>query len=232
MICLAGCGMVNDAANKRLFEACDAKSPKGVQAALDSGADPNAIDHENGRGFTALEEGLETPEIVSILLKAGAVATKPDLNGMPMIAVAASIAPKESVEMLLSAGAGVEDSDTNGDAPLAKAVEFGKMDNASVLLAKGANVNDVDKFGYTPLICAIRGSIMDMMSRGKGKSLSGPVNMIRLLLDRGADPSIKDLKGNTAADYAQIRFANAGDTKRTVLNLLAQAARRRKKFSP
>jgi ankyrin repeat protein len=95
------------------------------------------------------------------------------------------------VEFLLDKGASVNDDD-HGSTPLMAA---GDAATAQALLAGGAHVNAKVRYtGMTPL-----------MSQAK----DGHTDVVKLLLEKGADPRIKDSEGRTALDYA--RRANHPD---------------------
>jgi len=78
--------------------------------------------------------------------------------------------------------------------PLLVAVSYGGPDTVKLLLDNKANVNALDVRGMTPLMLAV--------------ALDHPdVRVVRLLLERGADPKIKSKTGETAADWAR-KFNN------------------------
>jgi uncharacterized protein len=73
---------------------------------------------------------------------------------------------------------------------LIRALQAEKSDIIDLLLEKGASVNAQDKDKRTPLIWAAT----------KHDSAA----LIRLLLRRGADPSMKDVMGNDALSRARL----------------------------
>jgi ankyrin repeat protein len=90
------------------------------------------------------------------------------------------------VELLLEAGA-----DPNGmklNAPLASAAFRGRVRMVRLLLSQpNIEVDKIDVDGQTPLISAAQ---------------MGHARVVELLLEAGADPSIKDERGETAEDKA------------------------------
>ena len=72
---------------------------------------------------------------------------------------------------------------------LCKCARNGHYDLVSIILDKGlCGIDDRgDNYGKTALICAVG---------------SGDLEMVKLLLDRGADRSVKDNDGKTAGEYA------------------------------
>ena len=77
--------------------------------------------------------------------------------------------------------------------PLHNAAAASSVEAARLLLAHGADVNARDSAGRTPLIIAA--------------SNMGTDEMIQLLVESGADPSIVDSDHNTALDCANMESA-------------------------
>ena len=140
---------------------------------------------------------------------------------------ASNLIPQHSSKMdapnacrvLIENGAPVDAEDIEGVTPLMIASMDGCKETATVLLAHKANVNHVDSHGRTPLIHAVLPVSMKAdISLGnvsaataqrlkpeveKGlNQYSDVVGTVKLLLEAGADVSIKDKAGKTARDYA------------------------------
>lgn len=100
------------------------------------------------------------------------------------------------VKLLLKAGA-----DPNGeknDPPLTSAAYRGSKRSIYILLKHpDIDVNKRDIDGQTALLVAAK--------RGYG-------DIVEILLEAGADPTIKDRHGNTPADRARAFYENAKDT--------------------
>ncbi|MBL0388203.1 ankyrin repeat domain-containing protein [Tumebacillus sp. ITR2] len=79
----------------------------------------------------------------------------------------------------------------NGDTPLIGSALLMRLHVVELLLANGANINAQDNDGYSALIMAVSKQDLDMT---------------KLLLDHGADPSLKSKEG-TALDLAR-QFKN------------------------
>jgi hypothetical protein len=77
--------------------------------------------------------------------------------------------------------------------PLTSAVTSGDEKAVSALLANGADVNERTSGGQTPLILAV---------------IFGRTNIVRLLVNAGADPGQRDNLGLNAIDWAQRRGLN------------------------
>ncbi|HEU0230272.1 MAG TPA: ankyrin repeat domain-containing protein, partial [Burkholderiaceae bacterium] len=80
-----------------------------------------------------------------------------------------------------------------GWTPLHYAASTGQLETAKMLLADKAIVNAPGPDGTTPLMMA---------------ALSGSDAMVRLLLHAGADPTMRNLKGQSAADWARQKGFN------------------------
>lgn len=105
-----------------------------------------------------------------------------------------------------------------GETPLMMAVLKGQVELAAALLAKDADVN---KTGWTPLHYAATSGHVQLISMllekhayidAESPNGSTPLMMaamygtpaaVKLLLDEGADPSLKNQLGMTAVDFAQ-----------------------------
>lgn len=75
--------------------------------------------------------------------------------------------------------------------PLGNAIIKGDIETVKKFIEYGVNVNESFN-GITPLMLAAR---------------SNKAEIVKLLLEKGADADLKDEKGNTAAKYAQMSKA-------------------------
>lgn len=95
----------------------------------------------------------------------------------------------ESVRTLLVAGEDVAARyGPDGSTPLHIAARENHIEVARVLLDAGAPLEDRDRYGNTPLWRAVLGF------------QGGEPDLIRLLLDRGANPDAKNDSGNSPRD--------------------------------
>lgn len=78
--------------------------------------------------------------------------------------------------------------------PLMLAAAYGSPELLNLLLDAGANINAKDCRGMTPLMLSVA-------------SETQRADVVKLLLKRGADPSVKSLAGETALDWAR-KFNN------------------------
>jgi Ankyrin repeats (3 copies)/Ankyrin repeat len=113
------------------------------------------------------------------------------------------------IECLIKAGADPNAVDKSGVAPLHRAVRTRSLAAVRALLDGGAKPRQPNKSGSTPLHLAVQ-------TTGRGGSGSDEARrqqagIIRLLLERGARPTDKDLRGKRVAQAA------TGDWIRTLL---------------
>lgn len=96
------------------------------------------------------------------------------------------------VRELLNHGAAVDSRDADGKTPLIHAASGPFPETVTMLIDAGADVNAAESTeGFTALMTA---------------AALGEVEVIRILLARGADPTLRDADNDTAKDYAK----NAG----------------------
>lgn len=102
---------------------------------------------------------------------------------------AARYGTKEEIDLLMKSGASLLTQDSKGNAVLHNLVESQFMDNLSYIVKLSADVNFKNRAGQTPLHLAIQGN--------------APLQMFNILIQAGADPTIKDLSGISAKELAQ-----------------------------
>ena len=99
----------------------------------------------------------------------------------------------EVLQLTLAAGADVRSTNRFGGTALIPASEHGHVDTVKILIAAGVPVNHVNKLGWTALQEAI------LLNNGGPRQQE----VVRQLLDAGADPSIRDPQGRTALENAE-----------------------------
>jgi ankyrin repeat protein len=170
-----------------------------VRHLLERGANLNVVD---AYGRTALYQAVwgGNPRIVQLVLEQrqcrGDLDSMSRINGgETLLSVAVRNGFVEIATMLLHAGAGVDVMDGKGTTPLHIACSIEKMDLVKLLIEHGANVNATteDRGEQTPLHVAV----------ARGVFSKDLVQLVRLLLDNGADPEAMDAKGRTALKVAQ-----------------------------
>lgn len=97
----------------------------------------------------------------------------------------------ECARVLLEGGADINLTDPDGTTPLVMALLNVNWDTAKFLIERGADINYWDVYGQTPLYVAV-----DMNTLPVGRRIELPstdraegIDIIRLLLDRGANPN-------------------------------------------
>ena len=96
----------------------------------------------------------------------------------------------DTVKFLLDNGANMNyttDNEVGGEKAIHFAARYGTPEVINLLLDKGANINDITFYKKTPLMLA---------------SLQQRIDNVILLLNRGADINIKEKQGRTALLYA------------------------------
>lgn len=206
----------NALAGTALLLAVRHKHPDVVRQLLVAGAEPNRAPRRGG-GATALHQaaGQASPDLVKLLIEAGATASLPRQDGMtPLILASGGLAkPKDTrIPSTEEEETGVDVTLPNwDDAPpreLAKAkpgsvAQLARINIAEQLIRAGANVNAADRrHGITAL---------------HGAAYTNRPGIVRLLIEAGADPSLATKGGATALQMA--RHAR----HRAVVKILANA---------
>ena len=99
----------------------------------------------------------------------------------------------EVLQLTLAAGADVASINRYGGTALIPASEHGHVDTVRILIAAGVPVNHVNNLGWTAMQEAI------LLNNGGPRQQ----DVVRQLLDAGADPDIRDPEGRTALQNAE-----------------------------
>ena len=185
LIVLTGFSAANAGSYEDFFKAIDLEDVRTVEQLLERGIDPNT---PNPAGIPALMLALKlpTPAVATALL------ARPDIK------VEVRNAQDESPLMLaaLAGDLGIcqtliqRDADVNkpGWAPLHYAATNSHIPVIQLLLDNHAYIDAASPNGSTPLMMA---------------AMYGNTSAVKLLLESGADPSLKNALGLTAIDFAQ-----------------------------
>ena len=162
--------------NVLIVRMAEAGSLSGVKLLVYNGADLDKVSTGDD------DEGIPLSQFTALMLAAQNFSygnTNADSNKVNPI-----------VEFLVRKGANVNATDENLHTPLHYAVKYeSSLTNVKYLLAHGANINAQSEIGGTPLM-------MSVATQQK--------QIVSLLLNFGADPTIKDKDGKTAYQLIEI----------------------------
>jgi ankyrin repeat protein len=172
--------------------------PRIATLLIDKGADVHALDARGNNALNAAvgSASMKEAEIVAvarILLASGADPNLPGADRRTPLVTAIWQGHGSVVNLLLDNGADIDGRDPAGITPLMVAAQSHQEPMLRLLVARKADVNAADRFGATPLMHLVEGLTC--------ASLEESVRpQIELLLEAGADPTIKNTDGQSLAD--------------------------------
>jgi ankyrin repeat protein len=169
------------------------------------GVNPNIKDKDGNTPlhYAAREGRLK---VVELLLEHGADPNIQDKDGWTPLHYAAWKRRLKVVELLLEHGADPNIQDKDGETPLHLAAWDGHLDVVKFLLEHGANPNiQENKYGKTPLHYAVSRCLENKFGRTLLHFTVSRrnVDVARVLLDHGADPTISDNEGMTPLELGR-----------------------------
>ena len=171
-----------------------------IKVLLANGADPN---HKEKYDYIipSLDQALETGnlKIIQMLLENGANEKYLFTEALESDALKSSDATNSFaiIEMLLKYDVEVNVKDDEDMTPLHHAIiNIGNEGIASLLIGFGADINAKDDLLNTPLLLAY-------LYRGRN------LKLIKLLMENGANPNLKDDEGNSTIEYTLTHGASA-----------------------
>jgi len=168
------------------FRAVKIDDAPAIKSLLARGLDPNLIEAERGDTGLILALRENSMQVFDALLNARDLNIEAKaLNGDTALMIACFKGNKPAVEALLEKGAEVN---RPGWAPLHYAAAIGNNEIVKLLLDKSAYIDAESPNKTTPIMMAARG---------------GHILTVKLLLDEGADASLKNELGMTAIDFAE-----------------------------
>jgi ankyrin repeat protein len=131
------------------------------------------------------------PLVAALIRRGGNVNAKDAIQDSAFLYAGAE-GLNEVLRLTLAAGADVSSINRYGGTALIPASEHGHVETVQILIAAGVPVNHVNNLGWTAMQEAI------LLNNGGPRQLE----VVRLLLDAGADPDIRDPEGRTALQNA------------------------------
>ena len=189
-----------------------------VRALLSHGADPNAAEswHDQTALMWAVGEG--HTKVARVLVEHGADVQARSKGGFTALLIAARVDDRGLADLLINAGADVNDAAPDGTTPLIVATVRGHAPLAIFLLERGADPNTVEA-GFTPLHWAagsweteLTGSLwgIDADRDDEWRFLNGirtgKLELVRSLLEHGADPHARLTKLPPSYGFSSQRF--------------------------
>ena len=187
LVMLSVAGLTAAGPDLRLVRAAAEQDAQTVRALLDEGIDVNAA---RADGATALLWATHWDDLdtTDLLLRAGANVNAADDHGVTPLERACENGSAAMVKKLLAANAEVNAAQASGLTPLMTAARTGKLAVVETLLAHGANVNaPTARTRSTAVMWAVAERHTDI---------------VRLLLQNGADPHVSTSDGFTPLLYA------------------------------
>ncbi len=178
-------------AARALSIAAGISQPEMIKFLLQTGISANSRFKNNANALT-MAAMRNNPEVVRLLLEAGA---DPNIKGSQTVSPltwASTYGYTEIVKLLLAAKAKVNPDDWSP--PLFTAAQNGHIETVAVLLKAGANI---DAQGYGG-----RTALMDAAGRGN-------VQVVKFLIENGADVSLKDRYKEVTALSLAMKSAEA-----------------------
>ena len=176
-----------NAVNKRgrtaLLLSCFYRQMDSVKVLLEVGADPTISDEEGFSCLQAAVDGRCSKNTLQALMENGAQIDAKRKDGTNALLRACRTGQSESVLFLLEAGVDVNIVNFDGNTSLHVAV-YGNCNKQTLqqMIEKGVSVNALNKRGETALVLACE---------------LAQVELVRVLLEKGANPDISDHEGYT-----------------------------------
>lgn len=171
-------------------------APEQPPAEVPAPAPPRALSateqEQLDRELIAAAKANNTPLVAGLIGRGGNVNARDPIQDSAYLFAGAE-GFNEVLRLTLAAGADVASTNRYGGTALIPASEHGHVETVQILIAAGVPVNHVNNLGWTAMQEAI------LLNNGGPRQLE----VVRLLLDAGADPDIRDPAGRTALQNAE-----------------------------
>lgn len=223
-----------------LMEVARTGNVEAAEMLLKAGANVNAKESWGGQSALMWAAAESQPEMVKLLISKGAdvnargavrdwqrrILKEPrpkDMNhgGFTALLYAAREGCISCARYLVEGGADIDLADPERVTPLCLAIENVHFDMAAYLIQAGANVDKWDLFGRTPLYQAADMNTLPVEGNGAPDVLPSTdkrtgLDIMRMLLDRGANPNIRLIRRppyrNVPQDRGGDRILSVGAT--------------------
>lgn len=205
-----------------LMQAIDEERYDDAKLLIEQGADVNIKDDFGETALTSAARK-DNVELIKILLDKGAnINAKIDICAADALFLAVANGNTEIVRVLLEHGGNINSTDDTGKTTVMEASERGNVEIIKDLIQSGANLNSVDKSGNTAIYFASvknRSEIVKLLALGGADidatptplmvfAQNGDVEMVKFLLDHGADINKTGKDGETALGLARVSKRN------------------------
>ena len=177
-----------------LITAAEAGDLSAVQRLLDQGA---SVDAANDRGVTALIAAAYRNhlEVARALIEAGADVNRQDETRQSAYLISTSEGYLALLQLTLANGADVRSLDSFNGTGLIRAADRGHVEIVAELLKTDIDVNHINRLNWTALLEAV------ILGDGGERH----TEVVRLLVDAGADVALADGDGVTPLEHARRR---------------------------
>ena len=178
----------------QLIEAAERGDRDTVEQLLKQGASVDATDAGGRTALIAAAYGNQL-DVVDVLIAAGADVNKQDTTQQSAYLIATSDGYLELLQRTLAAGADVASTDSFNGTGLIRAADRGHVEIVAELLKTEIDVDHVNRLNWTALLEAI------ILGDGGARH----TDVVRLLVDAGADPNLADGEGVSPLEHARSR---------------------------